>query len=89
MALLKRTAKYTIGNYKITVDADDVPRLETHDWKLTEADQNQLLPYADIGRPGEPLFLPLANFILSAGNDVYVEHKNHDHQDFRKTNLRK
>jgi hypothetical protein len=47
-----------------------------------------VLPYTDAGRPGLPVFLPLANFLLGIGNDIYIEHKNGNHADYRKSNLR-
>jgi hypothetical protein len=88
MAILKRSSKFTIGSLVITVDADDVARLGSHQWKLTEADQNQLMPYADVGRPGEPVYLPLSNFLLNVDNTVFVERRDRSGADFRKGNLR-
>jgi hypothetical protein len=88
MALFKRKAEYSIGPLTVTVDAEDVTRLESHQWMLAETDQNQLLPYADVGTPGDPVFLPLPNFLLSVGNDVYVERVNRSGADYTKKNLK-
>lgn len=88
MAILKRSLKFVIGSLTITVDAEDVTRIGNHQWKLSETDQNQLLPYADVGSPAQPVYLPLPNFLLNVGNDVFVERRDRSGADYRKANLR-
>jgi hypothetical protein len=72
---------------KITVDDSDRERIQSQKW-FAFVNGDTLIAYTDIGSPNGPHMMPLANFILSIGADIYVEHNNGRANDFRVANLR-
>ena len=86
----EQTAEFRIGQYTVTMNADDVKRVSRQMWKPTQGDQNVIHFYTDIGTLAQPHFVLLQNFILSAPGNVYVDFIDRSKQglDCRRSNLR-
>ncbi len=71
---------------KIIVDDNARERILSQKW-FAFVNADTIIAYTDIGSPNSPHMMPLANFILSIGADIYVEHTK-GANDFRIANLR-
>ena len=94
MALLKRATQIEIiEGVKITVDAEDVERIQARTWqKMPGQHANTVSLFTNLGTKSSPAFQLLSGFILGVQPSQYVEQIDKSIAgllDYRKRNLRR
>lgn len=85
----KRKATIELSGHTVTVDAEDVERIESAGpWKPFPFDQNRVTWLRNRGTESKPAFELLAHFIMAASDNQYVELVDRSVLDYRKSNLR-
>jgi hypothetical protein len=89
-ATIELPVQTTTGLQKlcITVDSSDRERILTRQW-LAFVNGNTVIPYTDMGTPGKPHMVPLANLVMNVGPDIYVAKlSGNNSNDYRKARLK-
>lgn len=85
----KRRATIVLSGHTVTVDAEDVERIESAGpWKPFPFDQNRVTWLRNRGSGDHPAFELLEHFIMAASDNQYVESADRSVPDYRKSNLR-
>jgi hypothetical protein len=78
-----------IGQFTVTLDAEDLRRVRRETWLPTIGDGGAIMFYRDRGGPGQPVFQFLHNFVTDAPPNVPVSFVDTTKFfDLRKSNLR-
>lgn len=89
MAFGRKTQFEIIPGHSITVDAEDLERVQACKWEMMCGERPGTARfYTNIGAPGRPAFQLLAAFILGVKPTQYVEQVVQG-SDYRKKNLKK
>jgi|HubBroStandDraft_5_1064220.scaffolds.fasta_scaffold676134_1 hypothetical protein len=85
----KRKATIVLSGHTVTVDAEDVERIESAGpWKPFPFDQNRVTWLRNRGTTSKPAFELLAHFIMAASDNQYAELIDRSVLDYRKSNLK-
>ncbi|HTV13981.1 MAG TPA: hypothetical protein VME68_04650 [Acidobacteriaceae bacterium] len=60
------TVQYRIGQFTVTIDAEDVRRVKRETWHPTIGAGGAVVFYRNVGEAGKPVFQLLQNFIVDA-----------------------
>lgn len=76
-----------IKNHIILIDDEDYERIKEINWKPITTHQGILYFYANL--PITKKFISLHRFIMNAEKEDVIDHKDNNHLNFHKSNLRK
>jgi hypothetical protein len=71
----KKKSEFRIGQFAVTIDAEDLARIGGKQWQAINGERGTVRFVTDIGRPGEPVYQLLQNFIVNAPGHTLVTFK--------------